>query len=48
MTAFPGQEFSISLIALGKSDGSVPVTLAAITSLKINIGNRIHFLSVSC
>ena len=48
VTAFPGQEFSISLIALGKSDGSVPVTLAAITSLKINIGNRIHFLSVSC
>ena len=48
VTAFPGQIFNISLIALGKTNGSVPVTMTAVSSSKLNIDNRLHFLSTSC
>ena len=48
VTAFPGQKFNISLIALGELNGSVPVTLIAASSSKLKIDNRLRFLSVHC
>ena len=46
--AFPGQEFKIALIAIGKLNGSVPVTMTAVSSSKLNNDNRLLFLSILC
>ena len=46
--AFPGQEFTIALMAVGKLNGSVPVTMTAVSSSKLNIDNRLLFLSILC
>ena len=47
--AFPGQEFNVSLIALGEFNGSAAVIVTARPNyFTLNIDNRLHFLPIRC
>ena len=47
--AFPGQEFNISLIALGEFNGSIAVIMTARPEyFTFNLDNRLHFLQTTC
>ena len=46
--AFPGQEFNVSVIAIGRLMGSMPIAVTAISSSKLNIDNRLYFSSINC
>ena len=49
ITAFPGQEFNLSLIALGKLNGSTPVIVSARSVfIMINIDNGLQVLQRNC